>query len=75
VISVEYLAIMHKKAMEKAIVNVIKKTHHKEREENRVRKFANYFIAYEHAFQCATTRSARINFEYNWYTTIVREVG
>jgi len=75
VISVEYLAIMHKKAMEKAIVNVIKETHHKEREENRVRKFANYFIAYEHTFQCATTKSARIEFEYNWYTTIVKEVG
>jgi hypothetical protein len=40
---------------------------------NRVRKFANYFIADEWAFQRATTRSARVDFEYNWYATIVRE--
>jgi hypothetical protein len=43
VINVEYLAIMHKKAMEKVDVEVIRKTRCKEREENRVKKFATYF--------------------------------
>ncbi len=36
VINVEYLAIMHKKAMEKVDTKVIKKTRCKEKEENRV---------------------------------------
>jgi hypothetical protein len=48
--------------MEKVVVKVIKETCCKEREENRVKKFANYFIANEWAFQCATTKSARIDF-------------
>jgi len=34
---------MCKKAIEKAIVKVIRETHHKEKEENRVKKFATYF--------------------------------
>lgn len=50
VISAEYLTIMHKKAMEKEIIKVIKETCHKEREENMVKKFATYFIVDEHAF-------------------------
>jgi hypothetical protein len=40
---------------------------------NRVKIFANYFIANEWAFQRATTKSARVDFEYNCYATIVRE--
>jgi hypothetical protein len=54
VINVEYLAIMHKKAMEKVDV-----------EENRVKKSTTYFIVNEQTLQCATTRSARVDFEYN----------
>jgi hypothetical protein len=46
-ISVEYLAIMHKKVMEKVVTKVNKETHYKEREENRVKKSANYFIVDE----------------------------
>jgi hypothetical protein len=61
--------------MEKEIENVIKETCHKKWGGNKVRKFANYFIIDEQASQCATTKSARIYFEYNWFTTIVREVG
>ncbi len=41
--NVEYLIVMFKKAMEKAIEEVIKETHCKEREENKVEKFATYF--------------------------------
>jgi hypothetical protein len=65
VINVEYLAIMHKKAMEKVDVEVIRKTRCKEREENRVKKSTTYFIVNEQTLQCATTRSARVDFEYN----------
>jgi hypothetical protein len=32
---------------------------------NKVKKFASYFIADEWAFQSATTKSARADFEYN----------
>ncbi len=59
--------------MEKAIAKVIKETHCKEREENKVKKFATYFTTCEHAFQCVATRNARTYFEYNWSTTVVKE--
>lgn len=72
--NVEYLIIMCKKAMEKSIEDVIRETCHKKWEENKVRKSANYFTIDEEASQCATTKSARANFECNWFTTIVREV-
>jgi hypothetical protein len=42
---------------------------------NRVRKFANYFIVDEWAFQRASTISAKADFEYNLYATIVIEEG
>jgi hypothetical protein len=50
--SVEYLVVTCKKAMEKAIIEVIKEktireTCHKEKEENRVRKYGTYFNANE----------------------------
>jgi hypothetical protein len=45
--NVEYLAIMCKKAMEKASAKVIRETSQKEREENRVKKFATYFTTNE----------------------------
>ncbi len=48
-------------------------TRHKEKEENRVKIFATYFPIDEHAFQCVATRSAKVDFEYNWSTTIVKE--
>jgi hypothetical protein len=64
---------MCKKAMEKAIIKVIMETRHKEKEENRVKIFATYFPIDEHAFQCVATRSAKVDFEYNWSTTIVKE--
>jgi hypothetical protein len=48
--SVEYLIVLHKKAMEKAAIKVIKETRHNEKEENTVRKFPNYFIVDERAF-------------------------
>jgi len=51
VISVEYLTILHKKVMEKAITKVNRKTHYKEREENRIKKIAIYFIVNEQAFE------------------------
>ncbi len=41
---------MCKKAMEKAIVEVIKETCNKEREENRVKEYATYLFADEWAF-------------------------
>jgi hypothetical protein len=40
---------MHKKVMEKAITKIIRETRHKEREENKVRKFATCFTVDEHA--------------------------
>jgi hypothetical protein len=49
-ISAKYLAIMCKNIMEEAIIEVIKETCRKEREENRVRKSATYFITDERAF-------------------------
>jgi hypothetical protein len=71
--NVEYLAVMRKKVMEKAFANVIRKTHYKEREENKVIFFAIYFDAAKWASQHAATRSVRAYFEYNWSATIVRE--
>ncbi len=65
-ISAEYLTIIHKKAM---------KTRRKEREENMVRKFATYFIINEQASHSATTKSAKVDIEYNWSTIVVKEVG
>jgi len=47
--SVEYLIIMCKKAMEKVTKDVIMETCHKKWEENRVRRFVNYFIIGEQA--------------------------
>jgi hypothetical protein len=38
---------MHKKAMEKASINIIRETRFKEMEKNRVKKFAAYFIVDE----------------------------
>jgi hypothetical protein len=38
---------MRKKVMEKAVAEVIKETHHKERENNRAKKSATYFNANE----------------------------
>jgi hypothetical protein len=74
VISVEYLVVMHKKAMVKAIIKVIRETHYKEREENMVKKSTTYFIVDEQTSkQCATTRSVGIDFEYNWFTTVVKK--
>jgi hypothetical protein len=35
---------MHKKVMEKASINIIRETHSKEMEKNRVKKLATYFI-------------------------------
>jgi hypothetical protein len=64
---------MFKKAMEKAFAKVIRETSHKEREENRVKKFTTYFIANEQAFQCAAIKSARTKFECNWFGIVVRE--
>ncbi len=49
VISVKYLAIMRKKAMEKAIAAVIKETCYKKMEENKVKKSTIYFTTDEHA--------------------------
>ncbi len=73
VINIEYLAIMHKKAMEKASINIIRETHSKEMEKNRVKKFANYFILDEQASSRTTTKNAKVDFEYNWFTTIVKK--
>ncbi len=42
--NVEYLIVMHKKAMEQAVVEAIREICCKEREENKVRKFASYLI-------------------------------
>ncbi len=64
-INVEYLAIMHKKVMEKVDVEVIRKTRCKEREENTVKKSTTDFIVNEQTLQCATIRSAKVDFEYN----------
>jgi len=73
-ISVEYLTITHKKAMEKVGAKVIRETCHKKREENMVRKFATYFIINEQASHSAATKSAKVDFEYNWSTIVVKEV-
>jgi hypothetical protein len=51
VINVEYLTILHKKAMEKTATKMNRETHYKEREENRIKKFAIYFIVNERAFE------------------------
>ncbi len=72
--NVEYLAVMCKRVMEKANVEVIRETHCKEREENKVRKSTNYFTTDEWASQRATTRSAKVNFEYNQCTIVIKEV-
>jgi hypothetical protein len=74
-ISVEYLAIICKKAMEKASVAIIGETCRKEREENKVRKFATYFTINEQACQNAATKNGRANFEYNWSTTSIKKTG
>ncbi len=64
---------MHKKAMEKATAYVITETCYKEREENKVKKFATHFIVDEQTFeQCAITKSARTNFEFNWFKKIIK---
>jgi hypothetical protein len=47
--NVEYLAIIRKKAMEKVGVEAFRETCCKEKEENKVREFAIYFITNEHA--------------------------
>ncbi len=73
VTSVEDLVVMCKRAMEKATEEVIREMHRKEREENKVRKFATYFIEDDWASYCVAIKSARANFEYNWSATIVRE--
>ncbi len=49
-ISPKYLAIICKKAMEKAGAEVIRETCRKEREKNKVRKFITYFNIDEHAY-------------------------
>ncbi len=64
---------MHKKVMEKVVVKAINETHRKEREENKAKKSAIYFNADESTFQHAVTKSARVDFEYNWFATIVKE--
>jgi hypothetical protein len=73
--SAEYLAIMRKKVMEKAVVKAIRETHHKEREENRAKKFATCFNVDEWASRHVATRSVKADFDYNWYTTIVRSMA
>ncbi len=42
-----YLEVMCKKAMENVVAKVIRETHRKEKEENRVRKSTNYLIVDE----------------------------
>ncbi len=71
--NVEYLIVMHKKAMEKVVVEAIRETHCKEREENRVKKSVNYFIIDEQTSQCVVIKNVRVDFEYNWFATIVKE--
>jgi hypothetical protein len=56
-INVEYLVVIRKKAMEKAWAKVIRETCCKEKEENKVKKFATYFITDEHASQNVATRN------------------
>jgi hypothetical protein len=73
VISVEDLVVMCKKVMEKATKEVIRETHCKEREENKVRKFATCFIVDGRASYYVVIKSARANFEY-WFVTIVKGV-
>jgi hypothetical protein len=46
----EYLVIMHKKVMEKAIAEAIRETHRKEREENKAKKSTTYFNVDEWTF-------------------------
>lgn len=69
----EYLVIMHKKVMEKAIAEAIRETHRKEREENKAKKSTTYFNVDEWTFQHVTTKSVRADFEYNWFAAIIRE--
>ncbi len=64
---------MHEKAMEKTATQVISETHCKKREENRVKKYVNYFTIDEQASQHAAMRSVRANFEYNWSIIVVNE--
>jgi hypothetical protein len=64
---------MCKKVMEKAFTKVIRKTCHKEREENKVKKFTTYFTIDEQASQHIATRSVRAYFEYNWFGIVVTE--
>ncbi len=71
--SVKYITIMCKKAMEKAIVEVIRETHHKEREENRAKTSTTCFNVDEWAFRCVATKSVKADFDYNWFATIVKE--
>ncbi len=52
VINIEALIVMCKKVMEKATKEVIGETHCKEKEENKVRKFATYFIVDDRASYC-----------------------
>ncbi len=73
--NVEYLAVIRKKAMEKVGVEAFKETCCKEKEANKVREFATYFITNEHASQNVATRNARADFEYNWSTTVIKETG
>jgi hypothetical protein len=73
--SAEYLTVMCKNATEKLVAKVIRETHRKEREENKVAKFANYFTTNERASQCVFTRRARAHFQYIWSAIVVKEIG
>ncbi len=73
VTSAEYLVIMCKNVMEKLVAKLIRETHHKEREENKVKKITNYFTIDDQASQCVIIRNAKEHFQYNWSTIIVRE--
>jgi hypothetical protein len=64
---------MHKKVMEKVATKVIRKTHCKEKEENRVKKYVIYYTIDEQASQHVAIRSARAIFEYNWSIIVVNE--
>jgi hypothetical protein len=72
-ISPKYLAIICKKAMEKAGAEVIRETCRNEREKNKVRKSITYFNIDEHAYQNATTKNARVDVEYNWFITTIKK--
>jgi hypothetical protein len=69
----EYLTIMCEKVMEKVVVKVIKETHCKEMEKNKAKRSTTYFNVDEWAFLHVATKSARVDFEYNWFPTIVKE--